>query len=180
LLKETAVEHSLPSGIVSVQAHGTEVAPDMDEVQSPETYVGYQQAQHFASPGGLKKDTVQLYTIPAHLQLNEWGFSGKWIDHGQTAALASSKGEIAFRFHARDLHLVLGPTAEGKPIRFRVMIDGQAPGENHGVDTDKQGNGVVAEHRFYQLVRQKGSIKDRLFVIGFPDPGVQSFVFTFG
>jgi len=180
LLKERNAKQPLPDGIVDVQAKGAEAAPDMNEVQSPETYIGYERAQNFASPGGLKKDAAYLYAIPSHMALNQWGLAGKWTDHDQTAVLASPGGQIAFRFHARDLHLVLGSTADGKPIRFRVMIDGQAPGESHGADTDEQGNGVVTEHRLYQLIRQKGAIKDRTFTIEFQDAGVQAFAFTFG
>jgi thiol-disulfide isomerase/thioredoxin len=180
LLKERTGEQSLPGGIVTVSGQGAEVAPDADEVQSPETYIGYARAQNFASSGGLKQDTANLYTIPASLELNQWALAGDWIDRDQAAILAAPGGKIAFRFHARDLHLVLGPAADGKPTRFRVTIDSQAPGENHGVDTDEQGNGVLTEHRLYQLVRQKGAITDRLFVIEFPDQGVQAFVVTFG
>jgi cytochrome c biogenesis protein CcdA/thiol-disulfide isomerase/thioredoxin len=180
LLKERTGEQSLPGGIVTVSGQGAEVAPDADEVQSPETYIGYARAQNFASSGGLKQDTANLYTIPASLELNQWALAGDWIDRDQAAILAAPGGKIAFRFHARDLHLVLGPAADGKPTRFRVTIDSQAPGENHGVDTDEQGNGVLTEHRLYQLVRQKGAITDRLFVIEFLDHGVQAFVVTFG
>jgi hypothetical protein len=180
LLKERPNEQSLPGGIVNVSAQGAEAAPDMNEVQSPETYVGYERAQNFASPGGFKQNKASLYTIPASLALNQWGLAGNWIDHDQTAVLASPQGKIAFRFHARDLHLVLGPTADGKPVHFHVTIDGHAPGENHGVDTDEQGNGVVTEHRLYQLVRQKGTIMDRVFEIEFLDQGAQAFAFTFG
>lgn len=180
LLKERPNEQSLPGGIVNVSAQGAEAAPDTSEVQSPETYVGYERAENFASPGGFKQNKASLYTIPASLELNQWGLAGNWIDHDQTAVLASPQGKIAFRFHARDLHLVLGPTADGKPVRFRVTIDGHAPGENHGVDTDEQGNGVVTEHRLYQLVRQKGPIMDRVFEIEFLDSGAQAFAFTFG
>jgi cytochrome c biogenesis protein CcdA/thiol-disulfide isomerase/thioredoxin len=180
LLKERNGEQAIPGGIVNVQAQGAEAAPDMDDVQSPETYVGYARADHFASPGGLKQDEPQLYSAPAHLALNEWGFAGKWTDLDQTAMLGSAQGRILFRFHARDLHLVLGPGADGQPVRFRVTIDGQAPGENHGVDVDELGNGTVTDHRLYQLVRQKGAVKDRVFEIEFADPAVQAFAFTFG
>ncbi|QNI33182.1 cytochrome c biogenesis protein DipZ [Alloacidobacterium dinghuense] len=180
LLKERAGEQPLPGGVVSVSANGAEAAPDMDEVQSPETYIGYARAQNFASPGGFKQDAPKLYATPPHLELNQWALAGNWIDHDQTAMLTSPGGKIAFRFHARDLHLVLGPAADGKPVRFRVTIDGQLPRENHGVDTDEQGNGLLTEHRLYQLIRQKGAIKDRDFVIEFSDPGVQAFAFTFG
>ena len=180
LLKERAGGASLPGGIVKVQAQGAEAAPDMGDVQSPETYVGYDRAAHFASPGGLKPEETTSYSIPAHMELNEWGLSGKWLDHDQSAVLAAAQGKIAFHFHARDLHLVLGPTEDGKPVRFRVMIDGHAPGESHGADTDENGNGVVTEHRLYQLVRQKGAIEDHVFEIEFLDSGAQAFAFTFG
>jgi cytochrome c biogenesis protein CcdA/thiol-disulfide isomerase/thioredoxin len=180
LLKQRDAQQALPGGIVSVQAQGAEAAADMNEVKSPETYVGYERAEHFASPGGLNQDDPQLYTIPAHLELNQWALGGKWIDQGQIAILDSLKGRIAYRFHARDLHLVLGPPTDGKPVRFRVTIDGKAPGENHGVDTNDNGDGTVTENRLYQLVRQKGAIADHTFTIEFLDPGVQAFAFTFG
>jgi len=126
------------------------------------------------------QDREKLYSIPNDLRINEWALAGNWIDHEQFADLRSTGGKISFRFYARDLHLVLGPTADGKPVRFRVSIDGQAPGENHGVDIDAEGNGVVTEHRLYQLVRQKGPVKDHVFMIEFLDSGVQAFSFTFG
>ncbi len=179
LLKERSGEQ-LPGGVVHVQAQGAEAAPETSEVQSPETYIGYQRAQNFASPGGLRRNTPSLYSIPTQLVLNQWALAGRWTDQGQTAVLASASGRIAFRFHARDLHLVLGPTADGKPVRFRVTMDGKAPGENHGMDTDEHGNGTVTEHRLYQLVRQKGAIEEHTFVIEFLSPGVQAFAFTFG
>jgi hypothetical protein len=165
---------------VSVQVQGVEMAADMRNVRSPETYIGYARAEDFASPGGIRQEAEKNYIAPAQPRLNEWGLAGKWIDHRQVAVLTSAGGKIIFHFHARDLHLVLGPTVDGKPVRFRVSIDGQAPGENHGVDTDAQGGGVVTEHRLYQLVRQKGAVADHLFAIEFDDPGVQAFSFTFG
>jgi hypothetical protein len=128
----------------------------------------------------LKEDVSHLYSIPTSLKLNQWALGGQWLDQGQTAVLVSKEGRLAFRFHARDLHLVLGPTASGKPVRFRITIDRQAPGENHGVDTDENGNGTVTEHRLYQLIRQKGTIADHTFTIEFLDTGVQVFAFTFG
>lgn len=137
-------------------------------------------AEHFASPGGIKRDVQQFYAEPNRPKLNEWGLVGRWLDRPQVAVLSSAGGKVVFRFHARDLHLVLGPTVDGKPVRFRVTIDGQAPGENHGVDTDAQGNGIVTDHRLYQLVRQRGAITDHTFIIEFLDAGVQAFSFTFG
>jgi thiol-disulfide isomerase/thioredoxin len=179
LLAEGAAK-PMPGGTVDVHAQGVEAAPEMNQVQSPETYIGYERAKNFASPSGIKEDREHLYAAPEHPGLNQWGLAGTWIDHEQTAQLKSAGGKIVYRFHARDLHLVLGPAADGKPVRFRVTIDGQAPGENHGVDTDPQGNGVVKDYRLYQLVRQNGAITDHIFEIEFPDAGVQAFAFTFG
>lgn len=167
------------SGLVNITGTGTEAPPDSD-VQSPETYIGYDRADSFMSPGGAVQNMPHVYSVPKHLELNQWGLSGKWTDGAQVATLDSAPGGITFRFHARDLHLVLGPTADGKPVRFRVKIDGKTPGENHGVDTDAEGNGKVTEHRLYQLIRQKDPIDDRTFEIEFLDPGVQAFSFTFG
>jgi thiol-disulfide isomerase/thioredoxin len=179
LLKESNAK-TMPAGTVGVQGQGVQAAADVNDIRSPETYIGYARAEHFVSSGGIKRDAEQLYTEPAHLRLNDWGLAGKWLDHQQVAVLGSAGGKIIFRFQARDLHLVLGPRLDGKPVHFRVTIDGQAPGANHGVDTDAQGNGVVTEHRLYQLVRQKGIIADHTFVIEFQEPGVQAFSFTFG
>jgi thiol-disulfide isomerase/thioredoxin len=170
----------MAAGPVNVDAKGVEAAPDTSEVQSPETYIGYARAARFASPGGIVQDLEKNYTAPAQPGLNEWGLAGRWTDHEQVAVLKSTGGKIVFHFHARDLHLVLGPTDRGKPVRFRVTIDGQAPGDNHGMDTDAQGNGVVTNDRLYQLVRQKGAVTDHMFAIEFEDPGVQAFSFTFG
>ncbi len=167
------------NGLVNITATGTEAPPDSD-VQSPETYLGYDRADSFMSPGGAVQNMPHAYSVPKHLELNQWGLSGKWTDNAQVATLDSAPGGITFRFHARDVHLVLGPTADGKPVRFRVKVEGKAPGENHGVDTDADGNGKVTEHRLYQLIRQKDPIDDRTFEIEFLDPGVQAFSFTFG
>jgi hypothetical protein len=170
----------MPASAVIVHGQGVQAAADTSDVRSPETYIGYSRASNFASPDGIKRDADQLYTQPSLLRLNQWALAGRWVDRDQFAVLNSASGKIAFRFHARDLHLVLGPAADGKAVRFRVTIDGQAPGESHGVDTDAEGNGVVTDHRLYQLVRQKGPITDHTFVIEFLDPGVQAFAFTFG
>ena len=179
LLKEANAK-PMPAGMVSVSGQGVLAAADLSDVRSPETYIGYERANHFGSPEGMVRNVEQLYSLPNDLRVNEWGLGGKWVDHGEAAVLSSAGGKIAFRFHARDLHLVLGPAADGKPVRFRVTVDGQAPGANHGVDTDAEGNGVVTDHRLYQLVRQSGAVKDRLFTIEFLDAGVQAFSFTFG
>jgi thiol-disulfide isomerase/thioredoxin len=167
------------TGLVKVEATGAEAAPDTD-VESPETYVGYDRADSFISPGGLKQDVAHTYSVPKKLELNQWGFAGSWTDNSHVANVDSAHGKIVYRFHARDVHLVLGPAANGKPVRFRVKIDGQAPGVSHGVDTDAMGDGKITDQRLYQLIRQKDPIDDRTFEIEFLDPGAQVFAFTFG
>jgi len=175
--------HKTASNLVDVQATGAEAAADMSDIQSPETYVGYARAENFVSPGGAAKDQPKTYKADVK-QLNEWGLNGDWTVGGEQATLNAKDGSIAYRFHARDLHLVLGPTADGKPVRFRVTIDGAAPGVNHGSDTDENGDGTVTGQGLYQLVRQQsdgaGGVADHTFEIEFLDPGVQAFAFTFG
>ena len=165
--------------LVSVAASGAQAPPDESDVKSPETYVGYNRADNFVSPGGIVEDENHDYAA-APLQLNQWSLSGDWTVGAENAALNKQDGRIAYRFHARDLHLVLGPAADNKPVRFRVSIDGAAPGKNHGADIDADGQGVVDGQRLYQLIRQSGAISDRTFEIEFLDPGVQAYAFTFG
>jgi cytochrome c biogenesis protein CcdA/thiol-disulfide isomerase/thioredoxin len=167
------------AGLVSVNAAGVEAAADMKDVQSPETYLGYVRAENFASNGGAVPDARHLYELQEP-RLNEWGVTGDWTIGGESAVLNEKGGSIAYRFHARDLHLVLGPGPSGAPVHFRVTIDGKAPGEGHGADADAEGLGVVTEQRLYQLVRQTGEVGDHTFKIEFLDPGVQAFAFTFG
>src|SRR5262249_28073656 len=145
-----------------------------------ETYLGYERTERFASSGGAVLDQPNAYAVPARLGLNSWALSGDWTVKSGAAALNKSVGRIAYRFHARDLHLVMGPAAPGTSVRFRVLIDGKPPGGAHGVDVDDQGIGVAAEQRLYQLIRQPKPIADRLFEIEFLDPGVEAFAFTFG
>ncbi len=164
---------------VPPQASGAEAAPDLGNVRSPETYLGYRQASNFASPEGLQADAARDYSI-AKPSLNRWGLSGNWTVNPEQATLNRAGGGISYRFRARDLHLVLGPGADGKPVRFQVTIDGKAPGANHGADIDAAGSGTVMDTRLYQLVRQAGEVGERTFEIRFLDPGVQAFVFTFG
>ena len=171
---------SVSQDIVSVNAQGAEAAADMDDVKSPETYLGYMRAENFASPGGAVSDKPQVYSITPQLQLNQWALAGDWTIGGERALLNAPNGRIAYRFHARDLHLVLGPSADGKPVRFRVFIDGKAPEGDHGADIDDQGNGTIVGQRLYQLVRQDKPSSDREFEIEFLDPGAQAFAFTFG
>jgi cytochrome c biogenesis protein CcdA/thiol-disulfide isomerase/thioredoxin len=165
--------------LVKINAGGVEAQPDMGEVRSQETYVGYERADNFISPGGAALDVAHVYETPRP-KLNEWGLSGDWRIGAEDAALNAPNGAITYRFHARDLHLVLGPGEDGKKIRFRVTIDGSAPGDSHGVDTDAEGLGAVTEQRLYQLVRQNGAIADHTFRIEFLDAGVKAYAFTFG
>ena len=165
---------------VSVDARGIEAAADWRSLMSPENYLGYERTQGFASPGGAHLDKPRTYELPARLRLNEWGLSGDWTVKKETAALNKPNGRIAYRFHARDLHLVMGPAAPGTSVRFRVLIDGQPPGAAHGIDVDAQGNGTVTEQRLYQLIRQPQPIADRQFEIEFLGSGVEAFAFTFG
>jgi cytochrome c biogenesis protein CcdA/thiol-disulfide isomerase/thioredoxin len=168
------------AGLVSVNGAGAQLAPDSKDVASPETYIGYGRQQHYASPEAIKQDKAQNYSAPTRPTVNQWGLVGNWNVSSEHATLTTAPGKVIFRFHARDLHLVLGPGKNGKPIRFRVKIDGTAPGADHGVDTDESGAGEVKEYRLYQLIRQKGAVEDRTFEIEFLDPNVQAFAFTFG
>jgi cytochrome c biogenesis protein CcdA/thiol-disulfide isomerase/thioredoxin len=179
LLKENGAQ-SLSDSSLSIAATGAEAAPDNGNVRSPETYIGYSRADHFASAEPIAHDSRKAYTLQSRLSLNQWGLAGNWKVGPESAVLQSAPGSITFRFHARDLHLVLGPTKDGKPIRFIVKLDGTPPGDDHGVDTDATGAGTVQGHRLYQLIRQKGTVEDRTFEIQFLDPGVQAFAFTFG
>ena len=166
--------------LVSVEARGLEAAADWGNLRSPENYVGYERTQGFSSPGGVLRDKGRAYTAPARLMLNHWALSGDWTVGKQATALNRAGGRIACRFHARDLHLVMGPAAPGTSVRFRVLIDGQAPRAARGGDVDEQGNGKVTEQRLYQLIRQPKPIAARQFEIEFLDPGVGAYSFTFG
>lgn len=163
-----------------VQASGALAAADPDDIGSGETYLGYREATGFASNENVQPDTVLAYSIPPRLSLNTWALSGAWKVGAQAAVSAEAHTQIAYRFHARDLHVVLAPPANGKPVRFRISIDGHAPGTAHGSDTTADGSGVVTAARLYQLVRQTGPVQDHTFTIQFLDTGVQAFAFTFG
>ena len=165
--------------MVAVNATGAQAAADDKDVQSPETYVGYERADNFASAGGAVQDAEHGYDIPA-LRLNEWGLGGNWTVGKESATSGDKGAAIAFKFHARDLHLVLGPAASGAPVHFRVTVDGLPPGDSHGADTSADGLGLVDGQRLYQLVRQNGAVADHVFKIEFLDPGAQAFAFTFG
>jgi thiol-disulfide isomerase/thioredoxin len=164
--------------LVSVHPKGLEVAADWSTLESGETYVGYQQAEGFASPGVSNRP--HEYSIPDRLRTNEWALSGDWTVAGGFAALNQAPGRIAFRFHGRDVNLVMGPDKRGGSARFRVFLDGKPPGTAHGTDVDENGQGTVAEQRTQQLIRQTGTIDDRTFEIEFLEPGVEAYCFTFG
>jgi thiol-disulfide isomerase/thioredoxin len=166
--------------LVSVDARGAEAAADWANLSSPENYVGYQRTQHFASPGGPVLDKPHVYTVSEKLRLNYWALSGNWTMGREAIVLNEAGGRIHYRFHARDLHLVMGPATGGGPVRFRVLIDGQPASAAHGVDVDDHGNGTVTEPRMYQLIRQAIPIVDQTFEIEFMGPGVKAFSFTFG
>jgi hypothetical protein len=167
-------------GLVSVDAGGVYAPADWDTLGSPETYVGYARAAGFASDGGLARDRSHFYEEPPKLDLNSWSLSGDWTVGAQPTVLDKPGGRITHRFHARDVNLVMGARDGEESVRFEVRIDGNAPGEAHGQDVDEEGNGMVAEERLYQLVREPGSDSDRTFEITFQEPGVQAYVFTFG
>jgi thiol-disulfide isomerase/thioredoxin len=166
--------------LVSVDASGIEAAADWDSLKSPENYVGYERTENFASPGGAVPDGRRVYAAPAQLRLNQWALSGDWMMEKGAVVLNKAGGRIAYSFHARDLNLVMGPSARGTSVRFRVALDGPPPRLAHGVDVDEQGNGTVAEQRLYQLIRQPKPIADRRFEIEFLDAGAEAFAFTFG
>ncbi|MBV7573499.1 cytochrome c biogenesis protein DipZ [Pseudomonas sp. PDM32] len=178
LLREAGGKVS--DGLIEAKADGVQMAPDSSEVQSPETYVGYQRAEHFVPQTALVPDKVATYNPPAQLALNDWSLSGQWHVGSERATASATDSRIVYRFHARDLHLVLGPGADGKPVRFKVLIDGKAPGDDHGMDVAPDGSGTVTEQRLYQLVRQSGGVQDRTFSIEFLDPGASAYAFTFG
>ncbi|MFJ3368820.1 cytochrome c biogenesis protein DipZ [Pseudomonas sp. NPDC086251] len=179
LLREAGAA-KVADGLINASAEGVQLAPDMSEVLSPETYVGYQRAEHFVPETSLVPDKVSAYTPPSELALNDWGLGGQWNVGSERAISSAPASRIVYRFHARDLHLVLGPGPDGKPVRFKVLIDGKAPGDAHGTDVKSDGSGSVTEQRLYQLVRQTGGVTDRTFSIEFLDPGVSAYAFTFG
>ena len=166
--------------LVSVEPVGVELAADWNRLGSPETYVGYARATGLASPGGMEPDRRRVYLEPSRLELNQWALSGDWTVGEQITTLNEPGGRIIFRFHARDVNLVLGPRSDGGAVRCLVLLDGKPPEGSGGIDVNQPGDGVVADARLYQLIRQDGPIKDRTFEITFLDPGAQAYVFTFG
>ena len=168
------------SDLVSPEARGIEAPADWGSLRSPENYTGYERTENFASPGGLVPGRPHHYEAPAPLRLNHWALTGEWTAGGEAATADTPGGQIACRFRARDLHMVLSPGTAGTEPRFRVLLDGQPPGDDHGTDVDGQGHGTVTWPRLYQLIRQRGPVAERTFQITFTDPGVQAYAFTFG
>jgi hypothetical protein len=179
LLAEAGAE-GIGDELVSVDAQGAEVAADWGSLGSGETYLGYRRTDGFASPGGLTPNEARVYDIPDRLRGNHWGLAGDWTATSEVVVLNEPNGRIARRFEARDVHLVMGPSARGTSGRFRVFIDGEPPDEAAGSDIEPDGSGELIEQRMYQLIRQHGPITDRLFEIEFPDAGAEVFAFTFG
>jgi Thioredoxin like C-terminal domain len=165
--------------LVSVDPSGLEASADLETLGSPETYVGYARAENLVAPDGVLPDEPRAYADPPLLELNQWSLSGNWTVGRQATVMNEAGGRISLRFHARDLNLVLAPSDVGAPVRFRVLIDGAAPGPAHGLDVDEEGNGTITEPRCCQLVRQPGNHSDRTFEITFLDSGTQAYVFTF-
>jgi thiol-disulfide isomerase/thioredoxin len=165
--------------LVAVEGVGVEAEADWNHLRTPETYVGYERGEHFASPGGAGLDERRSYALPEHLQLNHWALAGEWTIGREKAVLDEASGSIAYRFHARDAHLVLSPGSH-EPIPFRVLLDGESPGSSHGVDVDENGNGVLRDSRLYQLVRAHNEVDDRTLEVTFSEVGAEAYVFTFG
>ncbi|HME41107.1 MAG TPA: hypothetical protein VKG63_19285, partial [Steroidobacteraceae bacterium] len=169
-----------PSDLVTVSPVGGEVPANVASLRSPETYVGFEMGERFASKGGVVPNRPHEYLFPKSLALNDWALSGSWSIKSQAAFLNNAGGKVVYRFHARDLNLIMAPPASGLHVRFRVLIGGQPPGSAHGEDIDEQGYGSLNKPRMYQLIRQPGSIADREAEIEFADPGVALYDFTFG
>ena len=166
--------------LVSPTLEGFEAQADWNNLKSPETYLSYQQGQNFASPGGGVFGEAHTYETPEELKLNSWALAGDWMIDRRAVVPNGAEGRLLFRFHARDVHLILGPPAPGASVPFRVLVDGEPPGEAHGLDVDEQGRGTVVHQRLYQLIRERGSIRDRTFEITFLAPGAEAYCFTFG
>ncbi len=179
LLHEAGVD-GVADDLVSVADEGFEARADWQSLGSPETYLGYEQGERFASPGGAELDQPHDYAVPDALGLNQWALSGDWTVEGPASVLNRADGTIQFRFHARDVHLVMGPPVREKPVPFRLLVDGEPPGHDHGLDVDDDGRGTVNRQRLHQLIRQRGPITDRTFEITFLEPGLEAYAFTFG
>jgi hypothetical protein len=165
--------------LVSVEGLGVEAEADWDHLRTPETYLGYGRSERFASPDGAALDERRGYELPERLRVNHWALAGEWAIGRESVVLDQAGGSIAYRFHARDAHLVLSPGAR-EPIPFRVLLDGEAPGPSHGLDVDEDGNGLLRDGRLYQLAREHDAVRERTLEITFLDPGAEAYVFTFG
>jgi thiol-disulfide isomerase/thioredoxin len=165
--------------LVSVEGLGVEAEADWKNLRTPETYLGYERSNGFASPHGATLEERVAYELPGRLRLNQWALAGEWTIGHEKIVLNQADGNIAYRFHARDAHLVLSPGAR-ESIPFRVLLDGEAPGPSHGVDVDEDGSGVLREGRLYQLVREHDTVRERTLEIAFLEPGAEAYVFTFG
>lgn len=172
--------HPADGPLAAADAHGPEAPPDFRSLLTPETYIGYARTQGFGSQGGAIHDQRSVYMVPSMLRLAEWALAGTWTMGRESAVVNEAGGRIVYRFHARDLHIVMGPGRAGSPVRFRVRIDGHAPGDAHGIDVDEHGNGTITEPQLYQLIRQPAPVSDREFEIELLDPGAEVFSFTFG
>jgi thiol-disulfide isomerase/thioredoxin len=179
LLREAGAT-GVSTDLVSVDAQGAEAAADWTNLESPENYVGYARTRHFASPGGSAPDKRRVYAVPPKLAADHWALAGEWTLGPEAITSNGAGGRIVYRFHARDLHLVMGPAVRGAPVRFRVLVDGKPPGAARGSDVDAQGYGTLDQQRMYQLIRQPGPITERSFEIEFLEPGAQAFSFSFG
>jgi thiol-disulfide isomerase/thioredoxin len=179
LLRDAGVM-GVGNGVVPVDARGVEAQAAWADLRSPESYLGYDRTESFASRGGIARDRRRSYSAPERLELNRWALTGEWTIGRQATVLAGPNGRILLRFHARDLHLVMGSASRSRPVRFRVAIDGKLPGSSHGGDVDEGGQGIAVEQRLYQLIRQPRPIMERHFEIEFLDAGVEVFAFTFG
>ena len=166
--------------LVTPVTRGAEAPPDLHNLKSPENYLGYGRTSNFDSDGGIASNMSRIYSLPARLRTNHWGLAGEWTVKGHASLLSKGSGRIAYAFHARDLHLVMGPSRHGSPVRFRVLIDGQPPGMDAGVDVDALGAGVAVEQRMYHLIRQQGTVRDRRFEIEFSEPDVEVYSISFG
>jgi Thioredoxin like C-terminal domain len=156
-----------------------EAGADWVHLRTPETYLGYRRSERFASPDGAASDERRAYELPASLRVNYWALASEWTIGSEKVVLNRAGGSIAYRFHARDAHLVLSPTAR-EPIPFRVLLDGKPPGPSHGVDVDEDGNGLLRDGRLYQLVREHDAVRERILEIRFLEAGAEAYVFTLG
>jgi hypothetical protein len=179
LLREAGYA-SIGDDVVRVAGQGLEAQADWANLESPESYLGYEQGRNFASTEGAQLDRPRTYVTPESLNLNHWALSGTWTIARRACVLNAADGRITFRFHARDVHLVMGPAVRGTSVPFRVLLDGEPPKDAHGLDVDERGHGTLVEQRLHQLIRQHGAIQDSTFEITFLTPGAEAHVFTFG